>query len=196
VTAQDQDIRPDTGLAKNGNPGVILLKDIIKSNNRAFRLSEQTFKNNDANKYQAELVQLIGKPTYQSNQEVGWISPKLPKQYGSYTMNITEVDKVWVIDESIPHNFPVKHRDFAYTQYAVPAWQQNEGTHKVDPTMIADFAKVTGSIIIDPLKGTVTARCGDLVANDKTIQFVLDVIDGKAQPSKQEYANRILDKND
>ena len=53
---------------------------------------------------------------------------------------------------------------------------------------------MTGSIIIDGLKGTVTARCGDLVANDKTINFVLDVVKGNTEATKEEYAKRILGK--
>ena len=51
---------------------------------------------------------------------------------------------------------------------------------------------MTGSIIVDGLKGEVTARCGDLVANDITLQFVLDSINGKIEPTKDEYAKRIL----
>ena len=46
--------------------------------------------------------------------------------------------------------------------------------------------------IIDGLKGEATARCGDTVANDVTLQFVLDSIDGKIEPTKEEYKNRIL----
>ena len=49
-----------------------------------------------------------------------------------------------------------------------------------------------GSIIVDGLKGEVTARCGDLVANDVTLNFVLDSIDGKIKPSKETYAKGIL----
>ncbi len=58
--------------------------------------------------------------------------------------------------------------------------------------MVGDFAGVTGSIIIDGLKGEVTARFGDLVANDVTLNFVIDCINGNAIPSKEEYAKRIL----
>ena len=58
--------------------------------------------------------------------------------------------------------------------------------------MVGKFAGVTGSIIIDGLKGEATARCGDLVANDVTLNFVLDAIDGKTEPTKEEYAKRIL----
>ena len=42
------------------------------------------------------------------------------------------------------------------------------------------------------MKGEVTARCGDTVANDVTLNFVLDSINGKIEPSKEEYGNRIL----
>ena len=169
---------------------MIKLKDLLTKK----KSLKEEFTNKDSNEYRVELVDLIGKPSYETSEEAGWIAPTLPKEYGTYTMNITKVDKVFIIDESIPHSFPADHRDYVYTQYAVPAWQKSKGAHNVEPAMIADFAKVTGSIIIDPLKGTITARCGDLVANDKTIQFVLDVVDGKVQPTKEEYSNRILDK--
>ena len=153
-----------------------------------------TFQNKDADAYLNELIDLIGEPTYKSDKEYGWYDVKLPKQYGKYEMLITEVDKVYIIDESVPHSFPAEHRDFCYTTYSVPEWQQDEGKHIIDTDLFEKFAGVTGSIIIDGLKGTVTARCGDLVANDKTINFVLDVVRGKAEATKDEYAKRILGK--
>ena len=48
-------------------------------------------------------------------------------------------------------------------------------------------------IIVDGLKGEVTARCGDLIANDVTLNFVVDSINGNTIPSKEEYAKRILE---
>ena len=97
-----------------------------------------------------------------------------------------------IVDESVKHSFPAAHRDYVYTTYSVPEWQQDEGKHNIDTELFKQFAGVTGSIIIDGLKGTVTARCGDLVANDITINFVLDVVRGKVEPKKDEYAKRIL----
>jgi hypothetical protein len=74
----------------------------------------------------------------------------------------------------------------------VPEWKPKDGKHTIPTQLFEDFAKVTGSIIIDGLKGTVTARCGDLVANDVTIKFVLDVVAGDIKPDKEIYAKRIL----
>jgi hypothetical protein len=54
-----------------------------------------------------------------------------------------------------------------------------------------DLARVTGSIIIDGLKGEVTARCGMMVKNAVTLGFVEDVVRNKINPNKDEYARRI-----
>ena len=164
---------------------MIKLKDI---------LNEGVFKNKDADKYLTELTELLGKPTYTSDKEHGWYDVTLPKIYGKYKMLITKVDKVYIVDESVKHWFPADHRDFVYTTYSVPEWQQDKGKHIIDSELFKKFADVTGSIIIDGLKGTVTARCGDLVANDITINFVHDVVKGKTEASKDEYAKRILGK--
>ena len=71
--------------------------------------------------------------------------------------------------------------------------QAKDGKSTIDPDLVGKFAGVTGSIIVDGLKGEVTARCGDTVANDVTLNFVLDCINGNAIPSKEEYAKRILE---
>jgi hypothetical protein len=158
------------------------------------RLEQKTFKNESADTYLQELLELLGEPTYKSSKEYGWYNPTLPKQYGKYTMLTTKVDKVFIIDEAIPHSFPADHIDFCYTTYTVPEWKPKDGKHTIDVELFKQFAGVTGSIIIDGLKGTVTARCGDLVANDITINFVLDVVAGKIKPDKEEDAKRILGK--
>ena len=155
-------------------------------------LNEGVFKNKDADKYLDELMSILKEPTYKSDKEYGWYNPILPKQYGKYTMLVRKVDKVYIVDESVQHSFPKKHRDFVYTTYSVPKWKPKNGKHTIDTNLFKQFAGVTGSIIIDGLKGTITARCGDLVANDITINFVLDVVDGKVKPNKEEYAKRIL----
>ena len=163
---------------------MIKLKKLLKE--------QKTFDNTKADKYLQELLELLGEPTYKSSKEYGWYDATLPKQYGKYTMLTTKVDKVFIIDEAIPHSFPANHIDFCYTTYTVPEWKTKNGKHTIDVELFKQFAGVTGSIIIDGLKGTITARCGDLVANDITINFVLDVVAGKIQPDKKEYAKRIL----
>jgi len=171
---------------------VVKLKDLLFEKRQLLRAG--VFKNKKADAYLKELTDLIGKPTYSSDKEHGWYDPTLPKQYGKYTMLTTKVDKVYIIDEAIPHSFPADHIDFVYTTYAVPEWRPKDGKHTIDTDLFKQFAGVTGSIIIDGLKGTITARCGDLIANDITINFVLDVVAGKIKPDKEEYAKRILGK--
>ena len=181
---------------------MIKLKNILNEhywNERKFgeplpklQINEGVFQNQDADKYLTELTELLGEPTYQSDKEHGWYDVTLPETYGKYKMLTTKVNKVYIVDESVKHSFPADHRDYAYTTYSVPEWQQDKGKHNIDTELFKQFAGVTGSIIIDGLKGTVTARCGDLVANDITINFVLDVVRGKVEPKKDEYAKRIL----
>ena len=92
---------------------------MIKLKNLVFeqQINEEVgvFKNKKADAYLKELTDLIGKPTYSSDKEHGWYDPTLPKQYGKYTMLTTKVDKVYIIDEAIPHSFPADHIDFVYT---------------------------------------------------------------------------------
>jgi hypothetical protein len=57
------------------------------------------------------------------------------------------------------------------------------------------FAHASESILIDRLKNTVTARCGDINANAITLGFVQDVVSGNGpqdpESAKKEYAKRI-----
>ena len=50
------------------------------------------------------------------------------------------------------------------------------------------------NIIVDGLKGEVTARCGMLIKNAVTFGFVKDIISGtiKESGAKKEYKDRIL----
>tara|TARA_B100001113_G_scaffold128500_1_gene104906 strand:- start:105 stop:626 length:522 start_codon:yes stop_codon:yes gene_type:complete len=166
-------------------------KKVIKLQNllieKKINESAGVFKNKDADSYLKELMDMLGKETYKSDKEYGWYDVTLKDPY-----YVKKLDKVYIIDESIPHSFPADHRDYCYSQYTVPEWKPKDGQHTIDTQLFEDFAKVTGSIIIDGLKGTITARCGDLVANDVTINFVLDVVAGKTEPSRDEYKKRIL----
>ena len=98
------------------------------------------------------------------------------------------------MDEHIEHSFPADHIDYVYSMIAIPEIQAKDGKSTIDPDLVGKFAGVTGSIIVDGLKGEVTARCGDTVANDITLNFVLDSIKGKIEPTKEEYGKRILGK--
>jgi len=95
--------------------------------------------------------------------------------------HVAGFSKVWVVDESIPHDFPTPHQDWLYSerQIAVP------------PSLYKDLANVSGSIIIDAQRGAVIVRCQSLVKNAVTLGFVEDVVSGKAKPTPEEYAKRI-----
>lgn len=122
-----------------------------------------------AQDYADRCMAAFGEPNAQSAEAVTWHDE-------------AGFDEITVRDEFIPHDFPQPHHDFVYASRAliVPA-------HLTD-----EFAAVSGSILIDGLKGTVTARCGSLLANAITLGFVADVVAGAVKPTKAEYAKRIL----
>ena len=122
----------------------------------------------DAADYSKKLVNKFGEPNEKSDRYMVW-------------HNTEGFKKIYIVDESIPHGFPGEHRDFVYSTREM----------QVPPELHEDFAKVTGSIIIDGLKGEVTARCGALIKNAVTLGFVEDVLSGKTKPTKDEYAKRI-----
>lgn len=118
-----------------------------------------------ANKVEAQ----FGPPTYSGNDIVGW-------------KNIAGFDEVTVRDEFIPHDFPKPHHYYVYA---------SKSGIDVPPILVGALSGVTGSIIYDGLKKTVTARCANLIANAVTIGFVEDVVKG-TPASKDEYSDRIL----
>lgn len=135
------------------------------------------------------------------NREAADMAIKLVKEFGNPTgimpgliswSNIPYYDQVWIHDEAIQHSFPKPHKDFIYSAIKIPEWAPEGGKSTVDPELVKTFASITGSIIIDGLKGEVVARCGMLIKNAVTLGFVQDVISGKAEATKEEYSNRIL----
>ena len=85
-------------------------------------------------------------------------------------------------DEYILHGSPAPHYDFIYCYIDL----------EVPEDMSDELAKCSGSILIDHLKNEVGARCGSLTANAVTLNFVLDVVAGRTEATKDEYEKRIL----
>lgn len=135
------------------------------------------WKHKDAKMYAMALMKVLGAPDEKTESMVIWKGNKAKKA------GFTEIV---VKDESVTHDFPMKHKDYCYSTKKIV----------VPPKFASIFAQVTGSIIIDGLKKEVTARCGMLVKNAVTLGFVNDVISGKVSstPSvaKKEYAKRII----
>ena len=151
------------------------------------------WKNDKAKAYAAVLIHKYGEPKVKGEKMLLWEDVTLIDEE-KYEYKVKKIDKLYVLDESIPHSFPADHIDYVYSMIAIPEIQAKDGKSTIDPDLVGKFAGVTGSIIVDGLKGEVTARCGDTVANDITLNFVLDSIDGKIEPSKEEYGKRILGK--
>ena len=137
------------------------------------------WKHDDAKAFAESLIKDYGQPDEVTQTMVKWY------KLGAFGGDGTKEMETYVIDESIPHSFPDPHRDFVYTVMEI----------KVPSHMLDTLGHVTGSIVYDGLKKTVTARCGSLEANALTLQFVKDLVEGKIKNdndvAKKEYANRI-----
>ena len=138
--------------------------------------SLKNWKHDDAKTYAEALIKEYGQPDEVTETMIKW------NKLGSFGEGEMET---YVLDESIPHDFPAPHKDYVYTTMNI----------KVDSDMLDTLGHVTGSIIYDGLKETITARCGSLYANAATMGFVKDMVDGKVpvedDAAKKEYADRI-----
>ena len=149
------------------------------------------WKNKKAQEYASVLIEKYGTPDVKGDEMLLWEDVDLIDEE-KYQYKVKKIDKLYIIDESIKHSFPAEHIDYCYSTLKISQIQAKNGQSTIPPKLVGDFAGVTGSIIIDGLKGEAAARCGDLIENDVTLNFVLDSIDGKVEPTKEEYAKRIL----
>ena len=159
-------------------------RDLLQGLKEGVKLDEQmkpedslkNWKHEDAKGYAEKLIDEYGQPDEVTETMLKW------NKLGSFGKGEMET---YIVDESIPHAFPKPHRDYVYTVMNI----------KVPSDMLDTLGHVTGSIIYDGLKETVTARCGSLYANAATMGFVRDMVDGKVPvedgPAKKEYAERI-----
>jgi len=148
------------------------LKHLFEAEQLTPEESLKKFKHKDAAKYGETLIKTFGEPATVGAGVLMWDSAD-------------GMENIVLKDESVKHDFPKPHRDYVYSSQKIT----------VPNDLYNVFGYVTGSIIIDGLKKTVTARCGGLKANAITLQFVKDVINGdvpqKRIEAKKEYANRI-----
>jgi hypothetical protein len=89
--------------------------------------------------------------------------------------------RIEVLDEYILHCCPAPHYDFVYSTIDL----------HVPTKFVRVLAESSESILIDLLKNEVSARCATLSANAVTLNYVLDVVSGRVQGSKEEYERRI-----
>ena len=136
-----------------------------------------------------------GKYSSWDHEEPAEYSLHLEKTFGEPD-EITDEQTVWhnkdgfkrivCRDEYILHGSPAPHYDFIYCYVDL----------EVPESLSDELAKCSGSILIDHLKNEVGARCGSLTANATTLNFVLDVVEGRVEPVKEEYEARILGMKD
>lgn len=90
-----------------------------------------------------------------------------------------------VVNQEIPHNFPMPHHDMLYQtiNYQVPADKTDELAH------------FTGSVIVDQVRGELTARCDKEAANFLSLnlsnRIVQDEID--VQEARRIYAEAMIE---
>ena len=170
---------------------MIKLKSLIFEEKQKIHSLVSNWKNKKAQDYASKLIEKYGTPDVKGGEMLLWEKLKLVDEE-NYKYKVKKVDKVYIIDESIKHSFPADHIDYCYSVLKISEIQAKDGQSTINPKLVGDFAGVTGSIIVDGLKGEVTARCGDLIANDVTLNFVLDCIKVNTIPTKEEYKKRLL----
>ena len=124
------------------------------------------------------------------NQEPVAFVKSLTKKLGQPD-EMTENRAVWydkdgfkrieVLDEYVLHCCPEPHYDFVYSTVDL----------HVPKKFVRVLAESSESILLDLLKNEVSARCATLSANAVTLNYVLDVVSGRVQGSKEEYESRI-----
>lgn len=119
--------------------------------------------------YSKHLEKTFGSPDEITNEQSVW-------------HNVDGFKRIVCRDEYILHGSPAPHYDFIYCYIDL----------EVPEDLSDELAECSGSILIDHLKNEVGARCGSLTANATTLNFVLDVVSGRAKPVKEEYEKRIL----
>jgi len=171
---------------------MIKLKDLLfEQDEKKIHPLVSNWKHEKAQKYASVLIEKYGEPKVKGDEMLLWEDVDLIDEE-NYQYKVKKIDKLYVIDEHIEHSYPADHIDYVYSTLKIPEIQAKGGKSTINPELVGKFAGVTGSIIIDGLKGEATARCGDTVANDVTLNFVLDSINGKIEPTKDEYGKRIL----
>jgi len=135
---------------------------------------EAVWKHKESFEYANKLKEKFGKPVTEGTNIMIW-------------ENIAGFDRVEVRDESIDHDFPKPHKDFVYSYLSLT----DEEVKKMQD-LIDDLSKVTGSIFFDGLKKEMGARCGMLIKNADTLTYIMSVLAGEIEPTKENYSEIIL----
>ena len=126
------------------------------------------WENEEPRDYVKDLTKKLGAPNELTNKRAVWY-------------NKDGFKRIEVKDEFILHCCPEPHYDYVYSTIDL----------HVPKKFVRVFAESSESILIDLLKNEVSARCATLSANAVTLNYVLDVVSGRVEGSKEEYEKRI-----
>ena len=120
------------------------------------------------------LVKSLGKPTHLSNKQGGIVIWQ--KKDDIFEEHILR-------DEEVKHAYPSPHVDFFYStiKFHVPA------------SKVPLVQSISGSLIIDLLYNTLTARCGGPKANYATLRTAIDVVNSKENLSKDKVTEMYIE---
>jgi hypothetical protein len=88
-----------------------------------------------------------------------------------------------LVNEEIPHDFPMPHKDMLYQAIA----------YKIDPDDADTLLQYDGSVILERTKGMIAARCDKEEANFLAINLAHDVANGKrdVDDARRFYADSV-----
>ena len=131
------------------------------------------------------LTNIFGEPAIAENKGGFAIWNKDQIKNNKYNGMKLCFNEIILRDEAILHFCPSKHYDFLYSSIIVP----------VKPNQIELLSGISGSVIYDALKNTVTARCASIEANIATLNLctkvLLDVVDLDEVHMKGTYGKMI-----
>jgi hypothetical protein len=149
------------------------------------KLSRETFSNENPIsewvhceyllKFYKILVKELGEPSYVVNKKNGivvWDKHSTNKKWENWMV------EHYLKDEKVHHCVPKKHTDFFYTTVKI----------FVPADKVPLVQSISGSVILDLLKNTVTARCGSTNANYATLRTVVVVLEGTFNYPKKEIS--------
>lgn len=150
----------------------LILRDLIDTIDRILTEARggsiSDWQNQEPKEFARHLIKKFGQPAEETGTQATWYARDGFK-------------KIVVKDEYILHCCPEPHYDFVYSTIDL----------HVPKKYVRALADSSESILLDLLKNEVTARCATLSANAVTLNYVIDVVAGRIEPSKSEYERRI-----
>jgi hypothetical protein len=128
----------------------------------------------------------LGEASSSSKNSITWSGNDIPTKLRSHAF------KIEIMDEEIPHTWPVDHIDFVYS---TRSYKKPDGSCDMTPEHAYTIATATGSVFLDLLKCEATARCHYLIKNDVSLHFVHEVMYGgeiTSENAKNKYKDAIL----